>query len=118
VNSGAQAAVIAGMQEDVFIAHSRQLVLGDRNRLAFVLSKLGLVFTPSVAPFLLLRMDRAAEVASELLTAHGIAVRECSSYGLPDHLRIAGLEEAVERRFETAMRAVIERRKLRHGREV
>lgn len=116
-SSAAQAAALAAMHEGVYLAHSRERLLKERDRLSFVLGKLGLVSTPSVAPFLLVRMARAGEVAGELLENHRIAVRECSAYGLPDHLRISGLSDAAEKPFEAAMRAVMERRKLTHGRD-
>jgi histidinol-phosphate/aromatic aminotransferase/cobyric acid decarboxylase-like protein len=113
----AQAAAAAAMCEGAFVAESRERMLRDRDRLAFVLGKLGLATTPSVAAFAMVRVARAGEVAHELLAEHRILVHECSAYGLPDHVRISGVSEAAERQLERALRAVLERRKLTHGRD-
>jgi histidinol-phosphate aminotransferase len=115
----AQVAAQWAMTEDceAFVARSRQRLLEDRDRLAYVLDKLELTTTPSAAAFSLVRMTRAAEVASDLLAQHAICVRECSAFGIPDHLRVAGLPADAERRFERALREVMEQRKLLRGRD-
>ena len=100
-----------------FLRESRTRMLADRARMGFVLQKLGLVTTPSVASFQLVRIARAAEVAAELLERHHVHVRECSASGLPDNIRFSGLLAEHEQRVEAALREVTERRKLRHGRD-
>lgn len=63
------------------------------------ISKLGLDVAPSVANFLLIRFPnepgRTAKDADEFLMKRGLILRQVSSYGLPDYLRLSvGIEEA------------------------
>jgi histidinol-phosphate/aromatic aminotransferase/cobyric acid decarboxylase-like protein len=113
----AQLAIERGVTDDAHLSRCRSRLQEDRTRLGFSLGKLELTATPSVAPFLLVRMTRAADVARDLLSLHHIAVHECSQYGLPDHLRISALPADAEKRFTAALREVMERRKLHKGRD-
>jgi histidinol-phosphate/aromatic aminotransferase/cobyric acid decarboxylase-like protein len=117
VSSPAQAAVQASLHEQAFLAASRSQLQAGRERLAGVLRALGLVFTPSVAPFLLLRIARAEEVARELLERHRVAVCDATPFGLPDHVRIAALREPDAPQLTAALRDVLARRGLVAGRE-
>ncbi|HKU40662.1 MAG TPA: aminotransferase class I/II-fold pyridoxal phosphate-dependent enzyme [Polyangiales bacterium] len=100
-----------------FIASCRSQLLEDRDRLGALLLELGLAPTPSVTGALLVRVTRASEVARELVVSHGIAVRDCSACGLPDHLRISGVAAADAPRLSQALRDVLARRGISGGRE-
>jgi histidinol-phosphate aminotransferase len=113
----AQLAIEHGVADDSHLARCRSRIKEDRTRLGFTLGKLELTVTPSVAPFFLVRMTRAAEVARDLRDQHHIAVHECAQYGLPDHLRIAALPASAEQQFTTALRDVMQRRRLLKGRD-
>jgi histidinol-phosphate/aromatic aminotransferase/cobyric acid decarboxylase-like protein len=113
----AQAAVRATLDEQAFLAASRSQLQAGRERLARVLKELGLVFTPSVAPFLLVRIARAEEVSRELLERHRLAVCDATAFGLPDHVRIAALSEAAAPQLTAALGDVLARRGLVGGRE-
>jgi histidinol-phosphate aminotransferase len=113
----AQAALLAALEEDAFVAACRSQLLADRARLAGVLDALGLAHTPSVAPFLLARVARAEEVAGELATQHGVVVCDATPFGLPDHLRIAAVSELAAPQLTAALAHVLERRGLINGRE-
>jgi len=113
----ALAALQAAMHEREHTPASRRQLQADRARLAELLDALGLAHTPSVAPFLLVRAARAAEVAEELRAAHGIAVCDATPFGLPDHLRVSALPAFAAETFRTALERVLERRKLVRGRE-
>lgn len=56
-----------------------------RHRLVEVLRRAGLDPEPSDANFVLVRAPRLRD----RLAPHGILVRDCASFGLPDHVRIA-----------------------------
>ncbi|AFV77317.1 PLP-dependent enzyme, histidinol-phosphate/aromatic aminotransferase or cobyric acid decarboxylase (plasmid) [Thermus oshimai JL-2] len=71
-----------------------------RRRLAEGLRALGLSVRESPANFLLVRVGRATEVA-RALRARGIRVRDATSFGLPQWLRLsAQKEEAIEALLE------------------
>jgi histidinol-phosphate/aromatic aminotransferase/cobyric acid decarboxylase-like protein len=116
-SSQTQAVIQAAMDEDAFSADSRLRLQADRTRLMATLDALGLVYTPSVAPFLLVRVARASEVAAELLERHRIAVCDATASGLPDHLRISAVSVAAAVQLSAALSDIIERRRLTHGRE-
>jgi histidinol-phosphate aminotransferase len=107
VSSAAQQIALAACEADTFVAESRSKLHADRLRLAAALDALALTYTPSVAPFLLVRVARAAEVAGELRTRHGIALREAHAFGLPDHLRISAAPDAALTQLTAALPIVL-----------
>jgi histidinol-phosphate aminotransferase len=117
VSAEAQAIALAAVGAREHLASTRARMLEDRARLVGLLRELGLAPTPSVTASVLVRVARAGEVAGELLTGHGLAVRDCTAYGLPDHLGISGVPEAHEARVRAALSEVLTRRGLQAGRE-
>lgn len=117
VGAPALAALRAALLEREHVESCRRQLQVDRARLAALLDGLGLTHTPSVAPFLLTRVARAAEVCEELAREHAIAVCDATPFGLPDHLRISALPEACAAQLRAALEHVLERRKLVRGRE-
>jgi len=105
------------VREPNFIGASRERLRADRATLAALLDALGLVYTPSVTHFLLVRIARASEVTEELRREHGIAVCDATSFGLPDHLRISAVAEGSAARLRDALAHVCGRRGLQRGRE-
>jgi histidinol-phosphate/aromatic aminotransferase/cobyric acid decarboxylase-like protein len=49
---------------------------------------------PSDANFALMRVDEGAAAARARLARHRVLVRDCTSFGLPDHIRVAVPDEA------------------------
>jgi histidinol-phosphate/aromatic aminotransferase/cobyric acid decarboxylase-like protein len=90
VGAPAQAAALAALDADAFVADTRARWLADRDALAARLRTLGLVPGESAAPYLLVRVRDAAAVRERLLARHRILVRGCGSFGLPRHLRLCG----------------------------
>jgi histidinol-phosphate aminotransferase len=92
VNIPAQAAAIAALQDDDFIARSKALVETWRPWLAQQLGGLGLETIPSEGNFLLTLFPqtpgRTAAEAEAFLASRGVLVRAVAGYGLPDGLRI------------------------------
>ncbi len=96
VNSLAQAAAIAAIQDDAFLARSKQVNRQGYLQLISAFDRLGLSCVPSKANFVLLHIGSAgggaAAVNAKLLT-QGVIVRPVAAYGLPDYLRVSiGLE--------------------------
>ena len=88
VNVVAQAAGLAALADDAHVARGRALAGEAMTYLARGLCDLGCVVVPSPTNFFLVEVEDAAQTTAELLTA-GVYVRDCTSFGLPRHVRIA-----------------------------
>jgi len=100
----AQAAAIAACTTREFVARSRVALLGARVELAAGLNRLGLECAPSSTGFLLVRTGDARRLRARLLTGHRIAIRDCGSFGLPDHVRLSARPSADRDRLLRALR--------------
>jgi histidinol-phosphate aminotransferase len=87
VNALAQAAGIAALEDHEHAARMQQVVAASRRHLVAGLGRLDIFPRPSVANFVLARVGNGTTVAERLLK-RGIAVRDCTSFGLPEHVRI------------------------------
>lgn len=85
ISAPALAAAVAGMSDEEHVSRGAALAHEHLNAVAAPLRAAGVQVFPSHANYLL---ARAPGVAAELLK-HGIAVRDCASFGLADHVRIA-----------------------------
>jgi len=99
------------------LERSRIQLAADRARLAALLTARELTYTPSVVPFLLVRLARAQDFARELFEDHAIAVCDATPSGLPDHLRISSVDAAQAPQLSAALTAVSNHRGLVRGRE-
>jgi histidinol-phosphate aminotransferase len=100
----AQAAAIAACDTATFVADSRRRLLHARVELGQRLRALRLPPVPSSAGFVLLKTGDAHSLRSRLLARHRILVRDCSSFGLPEHIRLAARPSADCDRLLTALR--------------
>jgi histidinol-phosphate aminotransferase len=105
----AQAAAVAALDDGAFIDASRARLLGDRQRLAMHLGDGGLVTLASSPIYLLVRAHDATAVRRRLLTHHRVLVRDCTSFGLPHHIRICARPEADDARLVGALREEVPR---------
>lgn len=97
VNSLAQAAAIAALNDQDFIERSATLNAQGYTQLTKGLDKLRLTYLPSAANFILIQVGNdehaGMHVTNKLLQA-GIIVRPVANYGLPQHIRVTiGLPE-------------------------
>ena len=88
VNAVAQSVGVAALEDDEHVAAARRAVLEAKEYLYSELSAAGIPVTPSAANFILVEVGDAPKVRSALLS-RGFAVRDCTSFGLPDHIRVA-----------------------------
>lgn len=84
----AQAAALAALGEEGFLAASRERLREDREAMRADLARLGLSTLPSVAPYLAFPVKDAAALRRRLL-GRRVLVRDCRSFGLPDFVRVA-----------------------------
>jgi histidinol-phosphate aminotransferase len=102
VNAAAQAAAVAALADEDFLARSYALNLAGMQQLTQAFESAGLEYVPSYGNFVLVKVGPAARVYQELLK-RGVIVRPVANYQLPDWLRVSiGLPEE-NRRFLAAL---------------
>lgn len=98
-SAAAQAAAVAACGTAGFVADSRTRLLAERVELTALLGALGLAVAPSSTGFVAVRTGDARGLRHRLLTRHRVLVRDCSSFGLPDHIRLAARTAACRARL-------------------
>jgi histidinol-phosphate/aromatic aminotransferase/cobyric acid decarboxylase-like protein len=106
-SAAAIAAAIAAPAAQPFVEESRAKLIEDRRALERDLRALGLDPEPSSAPFVIARTGDAAALRQRLLVRHHILVRDCASFGLPAHVRIAARPAPERARLAAALAEVI-----------
>ncbi|HBI84145.1 histidinol-phosphate transaminase [Orrella sp. NBD-18] len=106
VNSLAQAAAIAALKDQDFLARSFAVNRDGKKQLQNAFTQLGLKFVPSFANFVLVHVGDAARINLELLK-RGVIVRPVAGDGLPEWLRVSiGLPEE-NQKFIDALTAIL-----------
>ena len=110
VNSVAQAAALAALDDEEYVAESADLNRRGLAQLMQGLDAIGIAYLPSHGNFLLVRVADAGGAAAavyEALLRAGVIVRPVANYGLPEWLRVTvGLPEE-NARFLTALVATL-----------
>jgi histidinol-phosphate aminotransferase len=88
VNGIAQNAGVYVLGQEEYLLQSLQQTKGAKRFLADELIRLGFRVLPSDANYFLVKVDNATEFRRSLL-AKGILVRDCTSFGLKEYVRIA-----------------------------
>jgi threonine-phosphate decarboxylase len=88
VSAVAQAAAVAALADLGYVQQAVTTLLAEKQRLVSELHALGLATVPSAAHYFLIRVASAAHVRRQLLAA-GLLVRDCTSFGLPEFIRIS-----------------------------
>lgn len=107
VNSLAQAAACAALDDKAFLAKTRKLVKDGRRYLAAQLDALKIRQVPSVANFLLIDLGPGAADVAQALLERGVIVREMSAWKLAGHLRVTIGTMAENRRFIRVIKACL-----------
>ena len=103
VNSLAQVAAAAALDDAAFLARTRALTRAGRRQLAKALDALRVRYVPSVTNFLLIQLGpRAPEIARALLR-QGVIVREMGAWKLDGFIRVTIGTAAENRRFIQAL---------------
>ena len=89
VNAYAEAFAMEALRHIGELVDSRKAISEERNRLASAISDLGLIYNPSSTNFLLVEFDRDVSSLCSALAQKNILVRDCTSFGLPNCIRIA-----------------------------
>lgn len=88
VNSVAQAAAVASLNDEDFVERSYALNRAGMLQLTQGFDTLGLEYIPSFGNFVSVRVGNAAEVNRSLLQ-QGVIVRPIANYEMPEYLRIS-----------------------------
>jgi len=88
VNACAQAAGLAAISQDERHVRAVELLREGRDELAAEIAALGFSVLRSSAGFFLIEVDDPAAVRLSLLR-HRCLVRDCTSFGLPRHIRVS-----------------------------
>lgn len=107
VNSIAQAAAIAALEDDAHIRASLTINREGMRQLEAGLSQLGLGFIPSVGNFITVDLGRPASPIDQALLRLGCITRPVANYGMPNHLRVTIGTEAENARLLTALATVL-----------
>jgi histidinol-phosphate aminotransferase len=105
VSSVAQVAGIYALKTDGYLEECRTRIKEAKEFLVEGLKRLGLSPLPSSTNFFLVKVGDAARLRQTLLE-EGILVRDCTSFGLPDYIRLAPRSIAECQRLLSAIREV------------
>ncbi len=108
VNSLAQAAAVAALDDDAFVAESYELNRRGLVQLCRGLETLGVDYIPSRANFVCARVGDADAVFQALLR-QGVIVRPIAGYGLPEYLRVSVGLAGENEKFLAALRRALGR---------
>lgn len=106
VNSIAQAAAIASLADEDFVARSYAANQAGMLQITQGLTQLGLSYIPSQANFVSFAVKEAAQVNQQLLQ-NGVIVRPIANYEMPDYLRVSIGLFSENARFLTVLAAIL-----------
>jgi histidinol-phosphate aminotransferase len=105
VNAIAQAVGLAAISDKGHITKARKTIAEAKEYLLKSIADIGLDVVPTSTNFLLINVGNAKSMRQALLK-QGICVRDCTSFGLPQYIRIAMQLLPACRRFVDGLRAV------------
>lgn len=103
VSTAAQQAGVAALNSTEYLQDSCRRIENCRRYLMAAIEAMGYQTLDTSTNFFLVKTGNAAEFQKKLLKM-GILVRDCTSFGLPDHIRIAPRNMTDCRRLVKAMR--------------
>ncbi len=89
VNAFAEAFTMQALDHYGELVDSAEKISREREWYFARLTELGLSFAPSSVNYILVRLGRNASAFTDAMLKHGILVRDCTSFGLHDSIRIS-----------------------------
>jgi histidinol-phosphate aminotransferase len=112
VNSLAQAAAIAAIDDDAFLNQTKNLIHEELAFMQAYVKRIGVEFFPTQANFFLIDVKGNADEVFDMMLREGVIVRSMVSYGFPRYIRVnAGLRKE-NIRFLNALEKVLKARKV------
>jgi histidinol-phosphate aminotransferase len=109
VNSLAQAAGVAALEDRAFVQRTVEMTRRERRYLYETFQEMDLEPIPSQANFILVRVGPDAARYQEDLLKRGVIVRPCGGYDLPSFLRVTVGDREQNERLIRALREVVGR---------
>jgi len=107
VNSLAQIAALAALDDRVFLRKTKVAVLEGKNYIYDALNKVGITYVPSVANFILLDVEKDGLLVFNALLRYGVIVREMQQYGLKNFIRVTVGTKKENERFVKVLKKVL-----------
>ena len=107
VNSVAMEGALAVLEDDAYLARSRQVNTDGLRQLEVGLTGLGLSWIPSIGNFVTFDTGGDANGIFDRLLQRGVIVRPIAAYGMPSHLRVSVGTEAENQQFLDALSVVL-----------
>ncbi|HOI14299.1 MAG TPA: histidinol-phosphate transaminase [Methanoculleus sp.] len=107
VNAFAESFAIEAFRHYDLLVASRERIARERTWLSSRLDGLGLAYAPPSANYILIAVPVQAEVLVERLLSRGVLVRDCRSFGLPRHIRVAVRTREENRQLIEALEACL-----------
>lgn len=108
VNVVAQRAGVTAIQNKAHLEKSRNMVFREKKYLVTNLEKLGYSCVPSDANYFLMKVNNAAEFRNRFLTSKRMLVRDCTSFGLPEYIRVAPRSHNQNRKLINAIKELVD----------
>lgn len=108
INAYAEQFAIAAFGCYDLLTASREAIARERTFLCGGLDDLGIAYLPSSVNYLLMDPGVPASWLTQSLLARGILVRDCTSFHLPDSIRVAIRTRDENIRFLTALKACLD----------
>ena len=107
VNTFAESFAIEAFRNYDTLEDSREKIARERGWLCDRMAGLGLAYEPPSANYILVEVPMETEVLVERLLRHDILVRDCRSFGLPRHIRVAVRTHEENRQLIEALEACL-----------
>lgn len=107
VNSLAQVAAVAALEDEGFLSKTRKTILEGKNYLYGALHKLGLAYVPSVTNFILIDVGRDGMDIFKAMLKYGVIVRDMKQYGLKNFIRVTIGTKKENERFIKVLKKVL-----------
>ena len=107
VNSLAQAAALAALDDTRFLWKTKQLISKERLYLYAKFKELDLEAVPSQANFILVDVKQNGTEVFQALLKRGVIVRAMKAYGLPTHIRVSIGKHSENRIFIRELKRVL-----------
>jgi len=107
VNSLAQAAALAALDDRKFLSRTRRVVLEGKEYLYRALADGGIVFVPTVANFILIDVGKDGTGVFNQMLKYGVIVRDMRQYGLKNFIRVTIGRKKENEKFIRVLKKVL-----------